>query len=261
MGLNPYFHNEKIVKDAILGNVDLAAIAAKVENIFFYGAGASLPHLCDIIERGLREVFVNAKSILVDHDLLAAAYSTYEGEPEISCIIGTGSNSCYFDGVEVREEVPALAYILGDEASGSWFGKMLLRDYFYKKLPIEIRSDFEATFDTSKDEIVRRVYNSPNANVYLAGFTKFIGKHAAHPHVRNWITEGLRTFIRIHVHCFEEYKSVKTHFVGSIGYYFHDMLAEICTEEGVQLGMVIRKPIDRLAEYHVKYLIPQLENS
>jgi N-acetylglucosamine kinase-like BadF-type ATPase len=260
MGLNPYFHNEAIIENAVRTCEGLIDIADTIHHVFFYGAGASSENLCAIVKRGLEVVFAESH-ILVDHDLVAAAYSTYEGEPAISCIIGTGSNSCYFDGETVVEEVPALAYILGDEASGSWFGKMLLRDYFYKKLPEEIRIDFDATFQSSKEEIMRKIYNEPNANVYLAGFTRFIGKHAAHPHVQAWVQDGLLTFLKIHVECFPNYREVKTHFVGSIGFYFSDMLKKVCEQEGVQLGMIIRKPIERLADYHINYLLPQLQKS
>ena len=134
MGLNPYFHNEHAVENAVRSNQPLSLHAQKVTHIFFYGAGSSTPVMCEIISNGLKKVFTAAE-ISVDHDLVGCAYATYDGEPCISCILGTGSNSCYFYGKNVFEEIPSLAYILGDEASGSYFGKILLREYFYKKLP------------------------------------------------------------------------------------------------------------------------------
>ena len=156
MGLNPYFHDEKVVEGAIRGNVPLALYADKISHIYFYGAGSSTPTMCAIIERGLRAVFPNAE-LLVEHDLLGSAYSTYDGEECISCILGTGSNSCFFDGKNIHESVPSLAYILGDEASGSYFGKILLREYFYKKLPAE---DRKSTRLNSSHEWISRMPSS-----------------------------------------------------------------------------------------------------
>jgi glucosamine kinase len=255
MGLNPYFHNENVVEDAIRGNVPLALYADKVSHIYFYGAGSSTEVMCAIIETGLRRVFPQA-NILVEHDLLGSAYSTYDGRPSVACILGTGSNSCFFDGKEIREEVPSLAYILGDEASGSYFGKILLREYFYRKLPLDLKASFEQSFQITKDEFISRVYREPNANVFLASFTRFIGQHAHHPHVVNWVVKGMREFIDIHVKCFEEWPTVPVHFVGSISHYFKHALEQACQEEGVTLGNVIKKPIDGLVNYHVNYVFP-----
>lgn len=252
MGLNPYFHNEDAIENAIKANVELYNVRHEVKNIFFYGAGSSTVEMCHIMKNGLERVFDKAE-ILVDHDLVGSAMSTYDGEPCISCILGTGSNSCFFDGKEVYEEIPSLAYILGDEASGSYFGKILLQEYFYKLLPEDLKIAFEEKYAPSKDEIISKVYREPNANVYLASFMKFIGEHREHPHVQDWVTKGMIHFINIHVKCFANYKDVPVHFVGSIGHYFEDSLNKAAKETGIRLGRIVRKPIDGLVEYHVKF--------
>lgn len=252
MGLNPYFHTPEVAENALKANEELFKIAQEVKQIFFYGAGSSTAEMCSIMKDGLQRVFVNA-DILVDHDLLGSAMSTYDGEPCISCILGTGSNSCYFDGKDIYEEVPSLAYILGDEASGSYFGKILLQEYFYKKLPLDLRKAFEDFHAPSKDEIISRVYREPNANVYLASFMKFIGEYRDHPHVQNWVTNGMIHFIDIHVKCFANWNEVPVHFVGSIGHYFRDCLDRAAEKTGIRVGRVIRKPIDGLVEYHVRF--------
>jgi len=252
MGLNPYFHTPDVIEEALKANSDLYKIAADVKSIYFYGAGSSTDEMCAIMRTGLERVFINA-DILVDHDLLGSAMSTYDGEPCIACILGTGSNSCYFDGKDIYEEVPSLAYILGDEASGSYFGKILLQEYFYKKLPADLAKAFEDSHAPSKDEIISRVYREPNANVYLANFMKFIGEHRDHPHVKNWVTKGMIHFIEIHVKCFANWNQVPVHFVGSIGHYFHDCLEKAAAHTGIRLGRTIRKPIDGLVDYHVKF--------
>lgn len=259
IGLNPYFHNEIQIEAAICDNLGLMKYAAAVSHVFFYGAGSSTSQMCLIMHRGLSRVFTRAE-IVVEHDLLGSALASYDGEPCIACILGTGSNSCYFDGEKVFEEVPSLAYILGDEASGSYFGKKLLQAYFYKQLPDDLRNDFEKEYAPSKDDIIYRIYRQPHANTYLAGFMKFIGQHRDHPLIVQWVTEGMRHFIRIHVKCFAEWNKVPVHFVGSIGYFFAHCLREAARAEGIRLGRIIRKPIDGLVEYHIRYKIPQLIN-
>ena len=132
IGFNPYFHSSAIIDSEIRKNAELIALVDEIDRIYFYGAGCSSEELNNIVHNGLSSVFTSAK-IIVEHDLLACAYATYDGSPGISCILGTGSNSCYFDGNDLIEEVPALGYVLGDEGSGSYFGKFLLSSYLYNK--------------------------------------------------------------------------------------------------------------------------------
>lgn len=257
MGFNPYFHCPETVEAELKKHPELSTLASGVDHVFFYGAGASSEELCARMRDGLERVFTKA-TIVVDHDLLGAAYAVYDGEPCIACILGTGSNSCRFDGKELYEEVPALAYILGDEGSGSWFGKQLLRAFFYKQLPEELRADFVNSYAMTKELLVEKVYNNAHANVWLASFMPFLGKHKSHPLIREWVKNGMRAFIRAHVHCYADYKELPVHFVGSVAYHFNDLLQEVCTEEGVRLGKTLKQPVNSIAEYHVKHLLPQL---
>jgi N-acetylglucosamine kinase-like BadF-type ATPase len=259
MGLNPYFHDEGVIENALLVLEGQSSMFSDITHLFFYGAGSSSEKLCARMKRGLQRVFSQAE-IVVDHDLVGAAYSTYDGSPGITSILGTGSNSCFFDGENLREEVPALAYILGDEASGSYFGKVLLQEYFYKQLPNDIRFAFEAEYHVDHDTIVDRVYNEENANVYLASFMPFIGKFKDHPHVIDWVADGMRRFIQIHVKCFPESKTTPIHFVGSIAHYFSHCLEMVMADEDLKLGKVLKAPIDGLVDYHVKFLIPELQD-
>lgn len=256
MGFNPYFHTTAFVVEQLKLSDELLRIAAQVEHVFFYGAGSSSPELCKRIADALRQVFIKA-SVTVDHDLVGAAFAVYEGEPCIAAILGTGSNSCFFDGETVHEEVPALAYILGDEGSGSWLGKALLRAYFYNKLPETMRADFDKTFTLTKDDLVDCVYSNPHANVWLAGFAPFVAKHRDEPMVQQWVRDGMEQFVQYHIQCFPNYRSVKTHFVGSVAYHFQDLLRAICEQYEVNCGNILRRPVDSLADYHVKHLIPQ----
>lgn len=257
MGFNPYFHSSDKVESELNQCSEFMSIAASVDKCFFYGAGSSSEAMCQIIEGGLERVLPNAE-IHVGHDLEGAAYSTWTGTPAITCILGTGSNSCYFDGSEVSEELPSLAYILGDEGSGSWFGKQLLRAFFYKQLPEEIRADFISEFgeeETQVNYVNKRVYKGDGPNVYLASFTQFIGKYKNHPMVEGWLVDGFEEFIKIHVECFSNCKTVPVHFIGSIAFHFNDALKKACKNRGVQMGNLVRKPIDGLAKYHLEYVL------
>lgn len=253
MGFNPFFHNETIIANAIKQNKDLYRHSKNISKVFFYGAGCSSPEMKGVVKNALKRVFEQAE-IFVDHDLTACAYTTYTGEPSISCILGTGSNSCYFDGENVYEEVPALAYILGDEGSGSYYGKKLLADFLYKRLPDDINKDLKAKFNLTKEEIFANVYMKPHANVYLASFMKFISNHREHEYVREMVYNGMLDFIDKHVSCYSNYKEVPVHFIGSIGFFFQDQLKEAAKDSGINLGKIIRKPIDGLVAYHLEYV-------
>jgi glucosamine kinase len=257
MGFNPYFHSADKVESELNGTEEMMEIAEKVEKTYFYGAGSSSVEMCSIIKEGLSRVLVNSE-IHVGHDLDGAAYSTWSGEPSITCILGTGSNSCYFDGEKTSEEVPSLAYILGDEGSGSWFGKRLLQGFFYKQLPQHIHEDFIREFGEEESKVTsvnKRVYKEEGPNVYLASFTKFLGKHKSDPMIKQWLLEGFHAFLSVHVECYSNFKDVPVHFIGSIAYHFKDELVEACNQRGIRVGNMIKKPIDGLADYHVKNLI------
>jgi len=251
MGFNPFFHKEDTIINAIKENHDLIKIASNVSVLYFYGAGCSSEEMNNIIKNALSKAFVNA-TIEVDHDLLACALSTYQEEPSISCILGTGSNSCYFDGNNLKEEVPALGYVLGDEGSGSYYGKKLLTDYLYRKLPEEIELDLKNSENINKSKIFENIYMKPNANVYLASFMPFISKHKEHIYVKEMVTKGMKHFMKNHVCCYEDYKDVKTHFIGSLSEIFKNELFTAADQLGVNVGSIIQKPIDSLVKYHIR---------
>lgn len=253
IGFNPFFHSSHFIVEELSRNESLTYIAPRIEHVYFYGAGCSSNYYQQIVTEALTKVFTQAE-IRVNHDLTAAAYATYNGVPCISCIIGTGSNSCYFDGKVVTEEVPALGYILGDEGSGSYFGKKLLTAFLYHKLPEEIVCDLENEFQLNKDIIFERVYEKPNANVYLAGFTRFIGKFKDHPYISDMLYKGMLEFLENHVCCYPNHKEVPVHFVGSVAFHFEDAVLRAAKQLGIKTGTIIKQPIQHLVNYHAKYL-------
>ncbi len=253
IGLNPYFHTEQDVEQAIKGNSELYSLNNQVSAIYFYGAGCSAEHLNAIIERGIQKVFTKA-IVSVDHDLNACAYATYNGEPAISCIIGTGSNSCFFDGEIVSEKVPALGYILGDEGSGTYMGKRLLADFLYHRIPREMALAFQKETGLDKDSIVNNVYKQPNANVYLASFVPFIQKFSETTYVKELVLTGFKQFLDVHVCCYDNYKNYPVHFVGSISRIFKNELELACKHFDIKLGDIVQKPVDGLVQYHERYI-------
>lgn len=254
MGFNPFFHSESIISATLKAQRLLTDYADNITDVFIYSAGCSSPELNKVVETALRTVFTKA-NILVDHDVLGAALAACQGEEGVACILGTGSNSCYYNGESVYEEIPSLAYILGDEGSGSWYGKQVLRDYLYKlEMPEGLRQKLVDQGHT-KDSILDNIYMQEHANVYIASFMKTISEFRDTDYVKNMVHEGMRAFLVRHVCCFEKHKEVPVNFVGSIAYYFQDILKEEAEKLGITIGSVIKKPIDGLVEYHLKHQV------
>jgi len=252
VGFNPYFHDRNFIREELGKAPELVVLKDDINQVYFYGAGCSSDALNKVVHDALCAFFTTAQ-VQVDHDLVAAAYSLYQGEPLISCIIGTGSNSCFFDGVEAKELVPALGFILGDEASGSYFGKKVLADYFYNRLPSEMQRDFEDHFSVSWSEVVAKVYQNPHANVYLASYMKFISAHKDNSYVIEMVREGMARFIDIHVTNFSNYHMYEVGVVGGVAYVFKDILKEELEKRDCRIGQIIKSPAEQLVKYHVNH--------
>lgn len=252
MGFNPYFHDRETIVQKLSAQSIVQEYADQVSYLFFYGAGCSSTELKNIVIEALQTVFPKA-SVNVGHDLDGAALATFQGQPHIACILGTGSNSCFFDGLEIHEEIPALAYILGDEGSGSYIGKRLLADFFYKKMPENLRSSFERDYNINMDTMVEKVYVQPHANVYLASLAKFCSDHRDSQYVTDLVKEGIQKFLSIHVSCYPNYQNTPVSFVGSISHYFEPQLREAAAEMGIHIQSIVKKPIQGLVNYHLRY--------
>lgn len=249
IGFNPFFHSAELVAETLKNDQVLQELFALEGEIHFYGAGCSSEELNQTIENGFKAVFKNA-TVSVDHDLLAAGLALYRGKNVIACILGTGSNSLLFDGKTLHEEVPALGYILGDEGSGSFFGKQILTDFLYHRLPQQMDSDIRE-IGLTKDDIFRKVYMEPNANVFLASISPVLIKNKELEYCQNLIQKGFDLFLERHVLCFKDCFSTEVSFVGSIAALLATELEVACKGKGLTVGQIIRKPIDSLASYHL----------
>ncbi|MFN8299879.1 MAG: hypothetical protein U0T75_12290 [Chitinophagales bacterium] len=252
MGFNPMFHSTETILAELQKHTGLSALRERVTAVFFYGASCSSADRNLVVEKAVRSFFPSATTITVDHDLKAAAIATYTGVPGIACILGTGSNSCLFDGKEIYEEVPALGYLLGDEGSGAYFGKRLLAAFCYHELPDATMSMLKEQYGLEKEKIFEAVYKKPNANVYLASFAKVLGDSPDRDYMSKLAAEGFTEFFQHHVCCYKNYQQYPVHFVGSIAHFFKAELEQVAAKFGCELGIVDRNPVYRLLGHHVK---------
>jgi len=253
IGFNPQFHNSTFIVNALKQNKGLKGVAAKVKKIYFYGAGCSSPSRNRVVKDALKKLFKSAV-IKVDHDVLGSALATCGDEAGISCILGTGSNSCYFDGKKIHKNNYGLGFIMGDEGSGSYYGKTLIRHYLYGILPLDLRKKFDKEYAMDKEVMLRNVYNNRKANVWLASFARFLSGNRNHRWVKEQVARGMKDFLEMCVSHYPRYHKLTVHFVGSIAYIYRDILHEVAAEMGIRVGKIIQQPIDDLAEYHLKAL-------
>ena len=251
-GLNPAVVPEENIKERILANEELQPFLNKITTVDFYGAGCGTKTPIQLLTNILSEIFSFAE-ISVNEDMIAAVYSATL-EPGIVCILGTGSNSCYFDGKVIHNGIESLGYSLMDEASGNYFGKRLLRDYFYKKMPTQLAIDFEKRFNLDPDEIKNHLYKRHNPNMYLASFAEFIfTSKEVNGYFYKLISEGMLKFIEYRILCFKESQNVPIHFIGSIAHFSEDIIKECMKPYNLELGNIIRRPIDGLIEYYKQH--------
>jgi len=249
LGLNPAVVPEGELIVRIKENHDLQQVFEQVEILDFYGAGCGTVTPREILQNILSALFTKAK-VTIDEDMVAAALAV-TNEPGIVCIFGTGSNSCYFDGKTAKTNVDSLGFILMDEASGNYYGKRLIRDFFYKKMPAQIALDFEERFDLNPDVIKTNLYKRPNPNTYLASFAEFIfTREEVNGYFYNLISEGVLKFIEHRILCYKEAQQVPIHFIGSIAHFSKDIIRDCLNRYHLELGKVVRRPIDGLIEYY-----------
>ena len=248
-GLNPYFLTEKeIVKVLQDKATDLIAHGNDVTEIYFFGAGCSGPDRHEIVSNALSTLFPKAY-ISVDSDLLGSAYATCGHEKGLCCVLGTGSNISFFDGEETHSGKHGLGFVLGDEGSGTWFGKALITDFLYGKMPDDIYKQFDKTYALTKEIVISNVYQKPRANTYLASFARFLNVIRSTEYGQAMLKEGLTEFIETNIKSYPQYHRYKYNFVGSIAYVFADELKTLCAEHNVKVGKIIRQPIHDLLDF------------
>jgi N-acetylglucosamine kinase-like BadF-type ATPase len=247
-GLNPEILSPELLLSRVESNAEIRACKDSITHVYFYGAGCGTKKLTVLLKSIFESFFLNAV-VEVKEDTFAAVYAVTT-KPGIVCILGTGSNSCYFDGENVDVRIPSLGYILMDEASGNYFGKKLIRDYYYKKMPKEISQKFEVQYNLEADTIKRNIYKEENPNAYLAHFAEFMFKNDRNAYFNKVLHKGIKEFFKNRILTFDEAFDVPVHFVGSIAFFAQDILQDVARYHMVELGEVVRRPIDGLINYH-----------
>ena len=249
-GLNPNVISFDAIFNLLITSPEIEKLIPQVNKLFFYGSGCGSEKNSKSMHATLKSVFT--KSIIeVKSDLYAAAYATSGIKGGIVCILGTGSNSCFYNGRELSGGNFSLGYLLGDEGSGFYFGKRLLRDYFYGILPNELKEKFAEAYPISREDLIRKVYQESYPNQFIASFVPFLKENINHPYCNYLINFGFDEFIKIFITTIPNYKLWPVHFVGSVADAFHEQLIASCKANDLVEGNIIASPALSLANYHI----------
>jgi glucosamine kinase len=248
-GISPYFLNTDQIAELIQDEVAKKLKNIQIEEIDYYGTGCANPDNAKSVKKALKRVFPGAR-VQVYTDLMAAARAVCGREKGIACILGTGSNSCYYNGKTIVKNSPGLGYVLGDEGSGAYLGKRVIQYYLYDTFDEDLRSRFDARFVTNKVEILDNVYKKPLPNRYLASFTMFLAENRGHYMIENIIEDGLNDFFFQHLGKYAEIWKHPLSFVGSVAHGFKDVIQDLCNSYEFQLGKILKNPMQGLVDYH-----------
>jgi N-acetylglucosamine kinase-like BadF-type ATPase len=257
-GYNPYFSSTAYIIQSLKENLPTDLEKSEITEVNYYGAGCSTPEMRKIVEDAMKVVFTESK-VYIGHDLLAAARALLGTSEGFAAILGTGTNTCLYDGKEVIQNIDSGAYILGDEGSGCYIGKKLLVDYLRGYMPDAVRKNFWETFKLTPDDINEQVYTQPRANRFCASFSKFVYDNNVHiEYSRNLVRTSFEDFFRNLVTHYPNYQKYTFNCIGSVGYNFRNVLEEVVTENGMVIGNIIRSPIDNLVKYHLELAPSQI---
>lgn len=246
LGINPYHQNTSSIIEIISSLNDFESI----HQIFFYGAGCATDDKKQMIKDALLAIFPDA-NCEINSDVLAAARSVCGREKGIACIIGTGSNSCLYDGENIEHHVPPLGYILGDEGSGAVMGKKLIADILKGIAPNEIKSAFYQKYNMKYADMINNVYNEEAPSRFLAQFTVFLSENIHSPYISQLVKNSFSEFFDRNIKLYDHHINLPIHFIGSIAFYFKNELKMIADETGLHLGKIIQSPLEGLIQYHL----------
>ncbi|MDA1226320.1 MAG: N-acetylglucosamine kinase [Flavobacteriaceae bacterium] len=255
LGLNPQMLSNEILNERIKNNFDIYKNRKNVKKLFFYGAGCGVESTQNRILNVFKSIFTNSE-FDIKEDTYAAVYSVVDkGVPSIVNIIGTGSNCSYYDGKNVIQKVHSLGYVLMDYASGNYYGKYLIRAYYFNKMPENLREEFAQKFDLSPNTIKNKLYREENPNTYLASFARFLIENKSNEYFKEIIFKGLERFIDYQILQYDDFSKVDVHYVGSIGYFLKDEIIKIGKKYNLKTGKFVKRPIEGLVEYHKKNIL------
>lgn len=248
-GLNPYFTSKEQIA-AEVGELVTQLGEVKVDKVLFYGAGCSSPAMATLVKEAISSQF-NDSEVIINTDLLASAKACFNDREGIACILGTGSNSCVYDGEKIIDQIPSLGFTLGDEGSGGYFGKKLVRDYYYNIMPKELHASLESKFDMSLETTLDYVYRKPRGNAYIASFAFILAEFSEHPYIQDVVEKGFNEFVNKQLYYFKKHDIKNIGFVGSVAAYNQEILQRVLEEKGYELDIIVQKPIERLVDSHL----------
>ncbi|HWZ15121.1 MAG TPA: hypothetical protein VNW95_07755 [Mucilaginibacter sp.] len=251
-GYNPYFSSTAYIIQSLRDTLPIDLELDEITEVNYYGAGCSTPEMRKIVEDAMKVIFTKAQ-VNIGHDLLAAARALLGKSEGFAAILGTGTNTCLYDGKEVIQNIDSGAYILGDEGSGCYIGKKLLTDYLRGYMPEAVRKNFWDTYKLTPDDVNEQVYTQPRANRFCASFSKFVYDSPVNiEYSRNIVRTSFEDFFRNLVTHYPNYQKYTFNCIGSVGYNFRNVLEEVVTENGMVVGNIIRSPIDNLVKFHLE---------
>lgn len=248
-GTNPFFQSEEEISNEIATVLLPQLQTNELDAVYFYGAGCGFPDKIETMHRAISKHLKVKGEVEVSTDMLAAARGLCGHNAGIACIMGTGSNSCYYDGKEIVTNVSPLGFILGDEGSGACLGKLLVGDLLKNQMTPELKEKFLTQFSLTPADIIDRVYRKPFPNRFLASLSPFLFQNLNEPCIRTLVLDSIKAFLKRNVMQYD-YQHNKVHFIGSVAFYYKELLAEAAQETGIQLGTIIKSPMEGLIEYH-----------
>jgi N-acetylglucosamine kinase-like BadF-type ATPase len=248
-GMSPYFVNAEQVEQIMRTEVFPFLKKNKIDEMHFYGTGCKNPANLKMFKKVFAKLFADAV-IEVDNDLSGAAKALCGNEKGIACILGTGSNSCYYNGKRIVKNSPGIGFILGDEGSGAYLGKKVVQHFLYNLFDDDLRARFDAKFVTTDSEILESVYKKPLPNRYLASFASFLAENRGHYMIENIIEDGINDFFYTHIVTYRESSKLPVHFTGGIAYGFKDVVVQLCKNYDMRVGNILRSPMEGLIRYH-----------
>lgn len=254
-GLNPYYHTTESIEEVIRQKL-LPELEESIDEVFFYGAGCDSDEKDQVVKEALDSCFADSNNN-VYHDLLGAARACFHNEPGIACILGTGSNSCLYDGEKIVEHIPSLAFILGDEGSAGYFGKKLINKYFRFEIPEDLKQDLEQNYNMSLAHITEGLYDGDQKSRFIASYGAFLGDHADHPYIKEMLYEGFESFISRILLNYTNATDYEVRFIGSVAFAHQDLIKEILNKYNLKPGLFVKNPMERLVTFHTDPTLKQ----
>ena len=249
-GINPFFQSEEEISNEIATSLLPQLKTNALDAVYFYGAGCGFPDKIAMVHRAITKHLQIKREVEVNTDMLAVAHGLCQHEAGIACIMGTGSNSCYYDGKQIVSNVSPLGFILGDEGSGAVLGKLLVGDILKNQMTPELKEKFLKQFGLTPADIIDHVYRKPFPNRFLASLSPFLAQNINEPCIHALVLGSFKSFLKRNVMQYENFRNSKVHFIGSVAFYYKTILAEAAQEMNIQLGTIIKSPMEGLIKYH-----------